>query len=273
MTYWQDIARQWSRIGPPLRPAGEDLAHFSGTIEAWSRRHGPPRALILGVTPEFYRIPWPARTRLLAVDHTLAMIEAVWPGPRTTALCAAWTDLPLENDSCDIVLCDGGLHLLTSPQGQRALVRTLGRVIAPAGLCVLRLFTPPRQRESPERVLADLRAGRIANLNLLKFRLWMALQRDSEHGVELARVWEAVHHLESCEPALATRLAWDDEHLRAIDHYRGSAARYHFVGQSRVRDMFCEAPGGFTLESSFHPSYEMGEQCPILVLRRLASAD
>src|SRR5205823_2871589 len=131
---------------------------------------------------------WPAATDLAAADHTRSMIEAVWPGPRSAVVCADWTDLPLEEKSRDLVLCDGGLHLLSHPHAHRRWVRELRRVVTVNGLCILRLFVPPQHRETAAGVLRELLAGAIPNLNVLKLRLGMALQESSEAGVQLGDV-------------------------------------------------------------------------------------
>lgn len=307
--HWPHIARQWSQVGPPLRPAAEDVAVFSRIVADWSegtltaeaqrsQRGGktfsslrplrpgdepfraerpgsspsemrrPPRALILGVTPELYRLPWPAGADVLAADHTQEMIDAVWPGPREAAIHADWTALPLPDGSRDIVLCDGGIHLLTHPQAHEQLVRSVRRVLAPGGVCVLRLFVPPAQREAPGTVLQDLAAGRMSSLNVLKLRLAMSMQPSPGEGVQLSGVWDAVHRAEPDSERLAARLGWTLEHLLAINTYRDCPRRYHFVSVDEVRALFCASPGGFAMESVHVPTYELGERCPIVVFRR-----
>jgi SAM-dependent methyltransferase len=266
--HWSDIARQWEQIGPPLRPCVQDVAFYTDTIDRGVRNNGTLRALILGVTPELYHLPWPKGTDVLAVDHTQEMIDTVWPGPRDAAICADWTDLPLESTTCDIALCDGGLHLLSYPQGQQKLVQNLHRIVRPNGLCVLRLFVPPSQRESTDDVLRDLLAARISNLNILKLRLGMALQEDITQGVQLADVWDTIHCVAPDLEQLARQIGWSLEHLQAIHTYRDCLKRYHFFGLTEVRRLFCDNPGGFVVETVHIPNYELGELCPIVVLRR-----
>ncbi len=263
--HWREIARRWEQVGPPLRPCAEDLAVYTAAINGWSRDHGSPRALILGVTPELYRLSWPQGTELSAIDHTQAMIEALWPGPRSAVTCADWTAMPFQPASRDIVLCDGGLHLLSYPYGQRQLVRELQGVLAPNGMCIFRLYVPPEQCESPEIVLQELLTGQVSNLNILKLRLAMALQEDAAQGVRLSRVWDAVHCVAPDWDDLAARLGWPREHLAAIDTYRDCPTRYHFASVAQVRQLFCEDPGGFELESMHAPAYEPGERRPTLV--------
>jgi SAM-dependent methyltransferase len=267
-THWLEIARHWHQVGPPLRPSVQDIGICTAAVQRWAATHGAPRALILGVTPELYHLPWPAGTQLSAVDHTPSMIEAVWPGPRSAVLCANWTELPLDTASRDLVLCDGGLHLLSHPHAHQQLVRALRRIIAPGGLCIFRLFVPPVQREMPEAVLRDLLAGGIANLNILKLRLGMALQETSEGGVQLAQVWDALRQAAPDFSELAARLGWSLDHLLAIDTYRDCSSRYHFLGIADVDRLFTEQPGAFTFVSLKVPQYELGNRCPTIVFRR-----
>lgn len=266
--YWDDIARFWAQIGPPLRPSEADLGFVRRTVARWSAQFGAPRALILGVTPELALLPWPPQTDLRAVDHTRAMIEAVWPGPRSDAICAEWDDLPLADASRDIALCDGGLHLMDYPRGQQAFVRSMRRVLVGNGLLLLRLFVPPVRAETPQAVIADLLAGHIADTNSLKLRLGMALQSSPEEGLRVHRVWHALHEAAPDFSALAGRLGWPAEQLLAINAYRDSPNRYCFVTLEQVRQMFCVEPGGFELSEPFIPDYDLGVRCPSVVLKR-----
>jgi SAM-dependent methyltransferase len=266
--HWPDISRLWKLVGPPLRPSAEDIGFVTDAIGSRLRDDRPPRALILGVTPELYRLPWPDKTKVLGSDHTQAMIDAVWPGPRNAVIRTEWTALPLRSGSCDIVLCDGGIHLMAYPDDHRLLVRTLHRVVARDGLCIFRLFVPPRERETAEKVLKDLLEARISNLNLLKLRLGMAMQDDVTRGVELGRVWDAFHRAAPDLNRLSSQIGWPLEHLQVINTYRNSPMRYYFMSVSDVRRLFCRDPGGFEFEKVYSPTYELGERCPTVVFRR-----
>jgi SAM-dependent methyltransferase len=267
--HWSDIAKQWSQVGPPLRPSPEDIDLFTAVVEKYSSDVAELRALILGVTPELYHLKWPRDAKVLAVDHTKAMIDVIWPATPQAVICGQWTDLPLETGSVDLALCDGGFQLLSHPDGQARLVRSLHRILAPAGCCVFRLFVPPEKKETADEVLADLSAAKISNLNILKLRLAMAMQIDAGQGVQLANVWNEIHRVEPDFPALAARLGWTLEHLLAINTYRDCAKRYHFLNVAGVCEMFCQNPGGFAVERFDVPSYELGERCPTIVFRRI----
>lgn len=266
--HWPDMSRVWKQIGPPLRPSQQDLDFVAEEIHSWTQEQGVPRALILGVTPELYRLPWPEETKLMAVDHTQEMIDTLWPGPKESAICADWPGMPVESNSRDIVLCDGGLHLVDYPDGQYQLIKTLQRVIRPGGLCIFRLFAPPRNRETVQRVLKDLFNSKVPDLNILKLRLGMALQKNNTEGVALKMVWETLHQVAPDFERLAKEIDWPLEHLLAINAYRNSSSRYYFLTTDEVKDLFDE---GFTLENVHVPGYKLGERCPTVVFRRTGS--
>lgn len=265
---WLDVAQFWNQVGTPLRPSIEDVTFMTKIVHEWSRNNGSIRALILGVTPELHDLDWPVGTKLMAVDRTQAMIDYVWPGSSHAVICSNWLDMPLQNASYDIVLCDGGFHLLSHPVDQQRLINKLQRVIAPNGLCLFRLFVPPTTAETPNDVWQDLIALKIPNLNVLKLRLGMALQQDVTDGVELAKVWDKLWEWSAADfNQLANYLNWPIEHLLIINTYRNNKARYHFLCTEGVCEAFCNQ--GFKWEYIYTPTYTLGERCPTVVLNRL----
>src|SRR3954463_15004082 len=129
---WDRQAAHWNRLGPPLRPAPADLRVAADVIRQWSCDHGPPRALLLGVTPEFAKLAWPQGTSLLAVDRSEAMVRGVWPGyPHhgAGALCTDWLAMAIDGHSRDIVLADGALVPLRFRDEQQALLAKLKAIV------------------------------------------------------------------------------------------------------------------------------------------------
>jgi hypothetical protein len=135
-------------------------------------------------------------------------------------------------------------------------------------MCVFRLYVHPAEDVTAQQVLDDLSAGKIANLSVLKLRLWTALDGHRQ-GVKLADVWDAVHRHAPDAACLARRIGWPVEHLAALDTYRNCPDRYFFPSVAQVRHAFCTSPGGFECLDVHVPSYSLGEQCPTLVFRRL----
>ncbi len=267
--HWSRMAQLWRLVGPPLRPAPEDLAAFEDAILGWLNAHSrAPRALILGVTPELYSLRWPAGTTLRALDGSRQMIKAVWPGPPAAALLGSWTAMPLATGCRDIVVCDGGFGMLSYPQGQAELLRELHRVLAPGGIFAVRLFAPRGRTGSIEEVFADLGAGRVSSLDALKLRLWGALQGDAQQGVRpqqvVAHILAAVGNFDR----LAEDHGWPLEHVRSLELHRESTASYHLTEAIEVVRMACSDAGGFESVSVVEPGYALGACCPIVTLRR-----
>jgi hypothetical protein len=269
---WPTLTTHWHHVVPPLRPAIQDLAFYWSAAEEWIRMHGAPRVLLLGVTPQLYNLPWPLGTDFLAIDRTQSMIDLLWAGPREAVLCSDWRSMALPDGSRDIVLCDGGLHLLTYPEEQQRLILLLKHLLSEKGICLLRLFVPPKHSESPEAVVADLFNRKISNLSILKLRMGLALRDNAVRGVALEEIFQKIQEAAPDLENLAAKIGWPAEHMLAIRGYQGVDFRYYYVTVQEASDMFCINPGGFQIERLETPSYELGHCCPTLIIKRCATA-
>ncbi|MGH3474368.1 MAG: class I SAM-dependent methyltransferase [Aeromicrobium sp.] len=267
---WPAVAATWRLVGAPLRPSGEDLAFVRAAVDDWQREVSrPPRVLILGVTPELFTLPWPTGSVVRAADRTEEMVSLVWPGEPADVVLVDWLDMDWPDAAFDVVVCDGGWHLL-DPAAQRRLATTLSRIIAPDGRFVVRLFVAADRPETPEDVMTDLLAGRVRDLNCLKLRLGPAMMESANVGVELDSVWQYIHDAAGDVATLAARLGWDPTELGAIDAYRDSGARYHFVSIEEFETTVCSSSTGFVVHRIDVPSYQLGDRCPTVVVRRAA---
>ena len=266
--HWEELAQLWEHVGSPLRPSEQDVAFYRRNAVELAKTHAPLDALIFGVTPELYLLPWPAGSHVRAVDRSEVMIRAIWPGPLKAAQCAAWTALPVEDQSCDIVMCDGGLQLLDWPIGHQLLAHELERVIRPGGRLVVRMFVPPDLQESADDVLDELIAGKIPNLNILKIRLGMAMARGTPPVVRLRDVWDALNSVAPDLPSLAPQINWPIEHLQTINTYRDASTRYAFICFEQLCEIFCQS-GVFAPLRVEYPAYLLGERCPTVTLEHV----
>src|ERR1700732_1268534 len=156
-SFWYDLAKSYSALGPPLKPCPEDIAAMEiPTFELAARNETERvRALLLGVTPAIAEMRLPEGSSLLAVDTSAAMVQGVWPGDipdRRWAVCGNWIDLPLRHDSCHLVFGDGSLNCVRYPEPFRSVAQTVSRVLNEQGFFVLRCYVQPDKRESPEDV-------------------------------------------------------------------------------------------------------------------------
>ncbi|MGE3566992.1 MAG: class I SAM-dependent methyltransferase [Gammaproteobacteria bacterium] len=261
---WRQQARQWSLLGPPLRPAAVDVDFVRRAATRWVRRHGrAPRVLLLGVTPELAGLAWPSGTTLLALDRAVPMIAGVWPGDRAWrhAVCADWRTPPLASSSRDLVVGDGALNALPV-SAWPAMLDALATILAPGGEMVLRAFLRPDIAESTAAVFADLQAGRIGSFHVFKWRLAMSLHGDLERGVVLDRVWRA-WQAEVTDPAgIAAARGWSMETVATIDAYRDSPTRLSFPTHREL----LERLGPFACAWEERPHYELGARCPTFLL-------
>ncbi len=115
---WEQQARQWARLKPPLRPSAEDIAVAQRVVDEWVLAHGSaPRALVLGATPELASLRWPEESAVAAVDLSSVMLRHVWlPAPsapgRRWAVRGQWLTLPHPRQSMDLVLGHGSFSLV-----------------------------------------------------------------------------------------------------------------------------------------------------------------
>jgi SAM-dependent methyltransferase len=269
-THWNDYAARWNLVGEPLRPSATDIRYLRDSVTRLLPAHDEPDlALLLGVTPEIAAIEWPRPLKLLAVDKSPGMVSAVWPGDTATRLARVgnWLSLDTPDAAFGLVMGDGVFSILDYPNGYARLAGELARVLRPGGLLSLRLFCRPEPCETVDAVYQDLHAGRIGNFHVFKWRLAMALQGEGTHGVKLADIWQTFATRVPSIAELSARQAWPEPQVANIHSYRGVSERYTFSTEREVIDGL--APS-FELLEIWRPSYELGERCPHVSLRRRA---
>ncbi len=180
--YWAALAHSYAALGPPLKPSGNDLQFMEGAVAEWAARppEEPVEAMLLGVTTAIALMRWPARTRLLALDSSEAMIRAVWPGDvpgHRRAVRGNWLALPRQPESCAVVIGDGSLNCVRYPGELRALAAAVSNVLRDDGIFVLRCYVQRAVPERPQDVLDDLLHTSQPSFHHFKFRLLLAMQR------------------------------------------------------------------------------------------------
>jgi len=264
-TYWEAIALNWKNVGSPLRPCRIDIENFSELI----KRFGGPgtRALILGVTPELYGLPWPANSAVFSADRSIEMIKAIWPGPEEQATQANWLELPFPDNSFDCALCDGGLHLLQYPDEQKQLSASIARILKPGGRFIIRLFARPVPAEHTEAVFSDLQAGNIPNTHIFKLRLLMAMQDSPEEGILLKKVFEQIVREFGSLAGLQAATGWPAAEVSTLASYETSTNRYGFLTEEQSIEIL-HATGNLSLSRRIESRYPLGERCPVLSFKK-----
>jgi SAM-dependent methyltransferase len=260
-SFWQQQWLWWNRLAAPLRPHQQDIEHMERTLSELAAGRSL-RALLLGVTPEIAAMDWPPGTQLVAVDRSEGMIRHVWPAsvrPDAKVSLGDWRNLPLTDQSCDVVLGDGCFMQVSHPDDAQALAREIQRVLCPGGTLLMRSFVQSPVTESVVDLFAELERREIGSFHVFKWRLNMALQPSLQRGVRLSDVWDAVIQRHPDPHELARAQGWSEQAVDTIHAYRASGAHYHYPTLEELRAVL--APH-FTERSLWYPSYELGARCP-----------
>jgi SAM-dependent methyltransferase len=232
------------------------------TVAAWAERHRETslRAILLGVTPEIAQMRWPPTSTLLAVDKSIDMAQAVWPGDvsgKRRVICGDWLALPQKDSSCDVVIGDGSINCLQYPDGFRALAKQISRVLRNDGIFVLRCYIQPPAPDQPAKLFASL--ADYPSFHYFKFHLLIALQPDACQGVavnDVYRFW-AAQNIDVDD--LIAQTGWDRSAIQMMDLYRDSSTIHTFPAWSELEPVLLEFFDQVTVSTSTGC-------CPIVVL-------
>lgn len=265
--HWNSHAVHWDLIGPPLRPAADDLEVVRDTVTQL-QRSTPDRGLdvlILGVTVEYARFGWPATTRITALEKNEAMVEHVWPGVASgeaRVVSGDWLDAAALVGPCDLILGDGVFSQLQYPDQYDRLCRQVSQILRPEGRWVVRLYAGETPGESSREVFAQALAGRLPNVSEFKLRLMMALCAEGGMPhVAVSHIWTVWDRQRRENPAVEG--LWSVADRQTIENYRDSPVRYSFPPASRVIELVSR---WFAIERQQTPGYSHGASCPTLVL-------
>jgi SAM-dependent methyltransferase len=263
--HFSQLAAKWSHFGPPLRPSPDDTAAMQRAV---SQLGTGAHAVVLGLTPEIVGCDWPADVTLSAVDHSPAMMAALWPpenGPANArAVLADWCAMPIPAGSIDLVAGDGCYVLLDFPDGYATLAREVRRVLRPGGQFAIRVFLRPDSAETVADVAQALADGAIGSVHALKLRLLAAVHGTSGKGSRLHDVWLAWSAMASRLPArLAGVRGWTPEEIVGVESYRDLDARYYLPTLAEFRQAMRP---WFTEVDCTGGRHELAERCPTLLL-------
>lgn len=264
---WSGIAQAYATYTSPLRPSQDDLEIVQRAVNEWriERPDHPMSVISLGVTPDIAALHWPSGSKLLALDSSMTVIRALWPGnirPRRWAACGNWLSIPCRQRSCDIVVGDGSLNAFRYPHGIRAALTAIRDVLAEHGTLIIRCYVRADQAETGEEVLNDLLGNRIRDINHFKFRLFVALQRSAETGSPVSDIYRFLRERISRD-VLLSMPGWSQDAVNGIELWRDADTVYTFPTLAEFRAVFGEL---FCERSAEFPSYTLGENCPTLLL-------
>jgi hypothetical protein len=266
---WGRVAEAYATYTSPLRPCREDIALVERAARDWERAHPdvPMRALLLGATPDVATAAWPSGSTRAAVDSSLAVIKAIWPGDvrgSRWVVCGNWVSMPRQQRSSEFVVGDGSLIAFRYPDGFRAAAAAIHDVLTDDGILVLRCYVRPDHCEDKEDVIRDLLGPGIRDINHFKFRLFLATQTSTEAGAPVREMYEFLRSRVS-EDTLRSMPGWSRAAVDGFEMWKNADTVYTFPTLTELRDVL----GQFFWERAiWYPTYPLGDCCPTLVLTR-----
>lgn len=266
---WDSIARHYAAFGSPLVPCQDDIQSFERAVQEKSVQGRSTwfRAVMLGVTPGVALMRWPSLSTITAVDRSRAVIGALWPGNvsgHRYAVCASWTAIPVEPHSCDAVVGDGSFIACRFPDEVLSLASAVSNLLKDDGILAIRSYVRPKDCESIEQVFNAL-CSRKLGVDEFKMRLWMAMQRCAEEGVAVRDAARLLLEYGVCARVMQENLGWTRAAVEPFSTWMSSEAIYTFPTLSELRDLFAVH---FREVSIHFPGYELGTNCPVLVMRK-----
>ena len=269
---WRSHSKNWYQVGSPLRPTEEDQSIMMMlSIPALSYNQECSDVIVLGVTPELVHLSWPSHTRVHAFDHSADMIASVWSSHArnpSSVQQASWQNIPLSDNSADLVIGDGCFTVLPSADDCQVVLAELARVLKRSGLLVLRCFARPERHESLENVVAALHAGMIGSFHALKWRVAMAIFPDEDLSVPVTDIHAAFERLFPDRDQLAKYTGWPCAVIDTIDAYQRVDTRYTFPTLSELSVL---ALPFFDVVDIRQGHYELAERCPIICFKPIDS--
>jgi hypothetical protein len=268
-SYWDNFARAFSTLRPPLRPSGEDIDFMEQCVAERAAGRGTEglRVLLLGVTPALASMPLPESASLVAVDNSWPMIQAVWPGnvpQKRRAIRADWREMPCRSRSIDVALGDGSINCMRYPDGFRAFAAAVREALRDDGVLVLRCYMQQDTPETPDKLYDAVCRGDVKGFHAFRLRLFMALQESAESGIGLDDVHRSWTAASGDKHLSAERTGWTQEQIDTMQYCGGSRTVHTFPTLTEFRTVVHEY---FEESRVSTAAYEMGEHCPRFILK------
>lgn len=266
---WVRIARSYATFSSPFVPCREDVAAYECAVARYASAHGTGvlQAVMLGVTPGVALMSWPKNVRMIAVEISRGVIDALWPGDvpgAREAICASWLSVPMAAGSCDVVVGDGSLSTCRFPGDVRSLAAAVRDLLVDDGIFVVRSYVRPQMQESTDEVFDALFSAAGMSVDCFKMRLYLAMQRSAQQGVAVRDAAKVLGRYDLNPRTMQERLGWSRASVEPFEAWPASDAIYSFPSLGELREVLGEF---FTELSVTFPTYELGHCCPVLAMR------
>lgn len=148
---WKKIAEEWKTyFAPPSRTSPGEEEQYRKWLAELAIGKESQKGLVLGATPELRDGMVEHGYDLTSVDINPEMFRAMDElrksiAPNEQLIEASWLDMPLEDDSFDVVVGDAVLPNVPWEERDRFLSE-IKRVLKPGGVFLTRAFYVPREK-------------------------------------------------------------------------------------------------------------------------------
>ena len=185
---WDAQFEVFKTMTPPFRPHASEVAIVQQLVDSQPARAGESglQVLILGLTPEYIGLNWPAGSRVIVVDRSSHVAEAWWPGDiagHRELIKDDWLDMSFERASFDLILGDGVFNFMPYPKGLRNFAAILAPLLRPGGRMSIRAFMQADPRENTEVLIREYHATEAIDYYCFRYRLATSIQDSAEAGI------------------------------------------------------------------------------------------
>lgn len=242
-SHFNPYIRYWGDFSAPLRPDLHAIQTYGALFQQVQAPALGAQVILLGVTPELALAPWLERASVTAVDHSPAMIAAIWPGDQHNrhALAGDWFNPPVAPASQDVIIGDGVLIFLAYPGEHQQLASSLSSLLRSKGHLIIRAFCSAEQPENPEEIIRRAKNRELKNIHECKLLLLAALQQGKVNlGVELSSVWKFFYEHFTSPQDCAQQTDWSISQIQTIELYKDNPKRYFLATPAEIEAAMAE---------------------------------
>ena len=263
MNFWEIYSSHWHGQSTPLRPTSLDLNLYEQFFNEAILNQSHHNLLILGVTPELYKLGKALKLYVRGYDESKAMIQTVWPGPPQDVVTENWLDIAKVLKDKSIVVCDGGFHLLKFEE-QHNFIQTLQSESLIQSCFIFRFFLPVINKFNSSQILKKFEQKEIPTINYLKFHLWNAEDINKNNTIQLKNVWDTVmQRADGDVVKYFKKYGFSDEEILTFKLYEDNSTIYYFRTIDEINSLFLDTRN-FRKAKIAYPSYPEGQYFPII---------
>lgn len=162
-SYWENLAKRWEKVAPPVRPSREDLKIYEEFLQLKIKKEEKPKVLIWGATPELRDLAHKYKAEVTVCDISLDMILAMTKLmkykeklSKEILVKADWSTVPLQQEYYNVILGDA-VNLNISWQKEKIWWQHSAELLQKGGVFITKMvYMVPKLHKKSEGYLEKL---------------------------------------------------------------------------------------------------------------------